>query len=238
MKNLQTLSISPLFNGNVLAMSDYSTPSSNYQASYIKDDSAVGGSKNVKKSKKFKKFLPLLVVVVLLLVVGTFAIRNTMNSNGTTNASILGAGNKVDIQGPKAEQKLDKSFNFPLRDAQGKKVSELKYEIQTAELRDEIIVKGQKATAVGGRTFLILNLKITNSYDKSIQLNSKDYVRLIEGDSPEKLAADIHNDPVDVQAISTKFTRLGFPINDKEKSLTLQVGEISGPKQTIKLDLK
>lgn len=234
MKNLQTLTLSPLSNGNVLAMSDFSNTSSPYQTSYTNSSS---GTKKSKKFFKNSKFLPLIVVVALVVVIGTFAIRNTMQSNASTPA-ILGSNGQAEIAGPIAEQKLNKTFNFPLRDAQGKKVSDLRYEIQSAELRNEILVKGQKATAVDGRTFLILNLKITNSFDKSIQLNSKDYIRLTTGSSPEKLAADIHNDPVDVQAISTKYTRLGFPINENESSLTLQVGEISGPKETIKLDLK
>lgn len=234
MKNLQTLTLPSFVSDNVLAMSDFSNTSSSFQTSYA------SSTTNTKKSKKFfknNKYLPFIVVVVLIAVIGTVAIRNTMQSNASTTA-VLGSNGQAEIAGPVAQQTLNKTFNFPLRDAQGKKVSDLKYEIQSAELRNEILVKGQKATAVEGRTFLILNLKITNSYDKSIQLNSKDYIRLTTGSSPEKLAADIHNDPVDVQAISTKYTRLGFPINENESSLTLQIGEISGSKETIKLDLK
>lgn len=219
-------------------MSDFSNTPSNFQTSYSNNGSA-GTAKKTRKFFKNNKVLPFVVVLLLVGIVGTLAVRNAVSSNNTgTAASVLGSDNKVAVEGPVAQQTLNKTFTFPLRDAAGKKVSDLKYEIQNAELRNEIIVKGQKASAVEGRTFLILNLKITNSYDKSIQLNSKDYVRLTVGSSPEKLAADIHNDPVDVQAISTKYTRLGFPINDNEKSLTLQVGEISGPKETIKLDLK
>lgn len=234
MNYLQTLTLSPLFSDNVLAMSDFSNTSSPYQTSYTNNAS---GTKKTKKFFKNNKYLPFIVVIILVSVIGTFAIRNTMQSNTSTPA-ILGSSGKAEIAGPIAEQKLNKTFNFPLRDAQGKKVSDLKYEVQSAELRKEILVKGQKATAVEGRSFLILNLKITNTFDKSIQLNSKDYIRLSTGSSSEKLAADIHNDPVDVQAISTKYTRLGFPINENESSLALQVGEISGPKETIKLDLK
>jgi hypothetical protein len=107
-----------------------------------------------------------------------------------------------------------------------------------AELRDEIIVKGKQATAIKGRTFLIVNLKITNDFDKTITINTRDYVRLTVNKNSEKLAPDIHNDPVEIQADSTKYTRVGFPIDDTDKDLTLTVGEINGPKQTIKLNLK
>jgi hypothetical protein len=75
--------------------------------------------------------------------------------------------------------------------------------------------------------------------DKGIEINSRDYVRLIvDGNTKEMLAPEIHNDPVEAQAISTKYTRVGFPINTSDKNLVLQVGEINGPKQTIKLEFK
>ncbi len=216
-------------------MADFSSQSSFNQPSSFSNNASL----NSKKSKKLinNKYFPFIAVIVVVGFIGVFAINNAMQSSASA-PSVLSANKKVDIEKPVAQQVLNRSFNFPLRDAQGKEVSQLKYEIQNAELRDEIVVKGQRATAVQGRTFLILNLKITNNYDKSIQLNSKDYIRLIVGGSPEQLAADIHNDPVDVQAISTKYTRLGFPINDDEKSLTIQVGEITGKKEQIKLDLK
>lgn len=237
MKNLQTLSLASLLTGNIFAMADYSQPTPNYQASYANNNQSV----TPKKARKFfknNKYLPFIVVIVLVSIVAVLAVRNVMPSGSSGGQSLLATDKRINVDKPTAQQALNKSFSFPLRDAQGKQVSQLKYEIQNVELRDEIIVKGQRATSVKGRTFLILNLKITNNFDKSIQLNSKDYIRLIVGSSPEKLAADIHNDPVDVQAISTKYTRLGFPINDDEKSLTLQVGEISGQKETVTLNLK
>lgn len=220
---------------SVLAMSDFSSPTSFSQASYVNNNSA-SSSKKVKKFFKNSPYLPFIIVIVLVVLVAGVAINNVMK--GSSGNSVLSSDNRANIDKPVAEQLLNRSFDFPLRDGSGKEVSKLKYEIQSAELRNDIIVKGQRASAVKGRTFLIVNLKITNTFDKSVQLNSKDYIRLIVGSSSEKLAADIHNDPVDVQAISTKYTRLGFPINDNEKSLILQVGEIEGPKQEIKLNLK
>ena len=87
---------------------------------------------------------------------------------------------------------------------------------------------------------LILNVKLVNTYTKPVQINARDYVRLsVNNAGSEQLAPDIHNDPVDSQASSTKPTRVGFFINESDKNLTLSVGQYvgddSGKKDTIKL---
>lgn len=138
----------------------------------------------------------------------------------------------------KAKQTLNNEFAFPLKNEKGKEVSKVEYNIESVELQDSIIVKGQRARAVLGRTFLIVNLKISNNHTQGIEINSRDYIRLSVNNQNEWIAPDIHNDPVLIQAISTKLTRLGFPINDTDKNLQLQVGEIKGSKQIIKLELK
>jgi hypothetical protein len=216
-------------------MNDYSSNFSSTPNDSSKSHSPFS-RKRVRRFVKRSTVLPFALVGVVVIIVAVLLIRN---ATGTTSASpVLGANDKrVDIQKPKAQQEINKDYNFPLKDQTGKEVSKFTYRIQNAELRDEIVVKGQAATAVKGRTFLIVNVKITNNFDKDISLNVKDFVRLSVNGSAEKLAPDIHNDPVNVQAISTKYTRVGFPINDTDKNLQLQVGEISGSKDTIKLTL-
>lgn len=187
-----------------------------------------------KKNKFF--FIPLIVIVLLLLGGLFFAVKNAGNSSRGVAGT---ADSRIELKKPLATQTINKTFSFPLKDGAGKTVSTIKYTIEAAEMRDEIIVKGQRATSVKGRTFLILPIKITNSYNQSVQINARDYVRLIvNNNTNEKLAPDIHNDPVEVQAISTKQTRVGFPIDDTVSSLVLQVGEINGDKQDITLTLR
>jgi uncharacterized protein YxjI len=137
-----------------------------------------------------------------------------------------------------ATESLNKEFTFPIRDSQGNEVSSIKYKILNAEKYDTVIVKGQIASAVKGKSFLVLNLEITNNDSQGIQINTRDYVRLSVNKNNQLIAADIHNDPVQVQAISTKATRLGFTIDDSDKNLVIQVGEIKGDKETIALNLK
>jgi hypothetical protein len=80
-------------------------------------------------------------------------------------------------------------------------------------------------------------VKIINDSSLVFEINTRDYIRLsIEGNK-ERFAADIHNDPVQIQAIATKPTRLGFPIDDKNKKFELFVGEIKGEKKSISISL-
>jgi len=242
MKNLAenfSTSLSQILRPSTFAMTDYSsgtfrsaTPTTSYQS-------------NGSQFKKFKRFfknspyIPFVVVGIVIVIIAVVVIGKAVNRNAQTRMAGSSATNTpVAIAKPLAQETLNKEFDFPLKDATGKEVSKIQYEIQSAELDNQIVVKEQIATAVQGRAFLILNLKITNNYDKSVQLNTRDYVRLVVDNASDKLAADVHNDPVDVEAISTKYTRLGFAIDSDAKDLKLEVGEIDGPKQTIQLDLK
>lgn len=224
------------------SINTYYSADADSASSHAESYSSSGNSINRKKMRRFfrnSSMLPFIIVGVVIVAILAFAWFN--RSDGTSSGSPITAASsdkRVEIKKPKAAQNINRTFEFPLKDQSGKEVSKLKYEVQTAELRDEIVVKGERATAIKGRTFLTVNLKITNSFDKNIQINVKDYIRLIVNNSNDKLAPDIHNDPVDVQAISTKLTRVGFPINDTDEIMTLQVGEITGTKQLIKLNLK
>jgi len=180
--------------------------------------------------KHFPKYA-FIGVGIIVLIVAFFLIKNATTKPPTETDT------RVAIQDPKKSQKIDKFFEFPIKDDRGKEVTKLRYTIESADLRDEIIVKGQRILAVKGKTFLVLTIKIDNSYEKSIDINARDYVRLIvNGNDKELLAADIHNDPVSVQAISTKYTRIGFPVVDTQRKFSIQIGEIKGDKESIALE--
>lgn len=182
-----------------------------------------------RQSKRFARFF----TIVLVLGLGIFGINRLIQAiQGGT-----GGDQRIEIQGPRATLDVSRDFQFSLRNDKGEEVSKIKYTVESAELRDEIIVKGQRATAVKGRTFLILNLKVTNDFNQAIEIYTKNYVRLTRNNNTDELLApDIHNDPVEVQAISTKLTRVGFPINDTDKDLKLHIGEIASDKQVVELN--
>lgn len=179
-----------------------------------------------------------LVSLGLIMVIGLFSVvRSRSNSASNAEPSVAGVSDSIRIADAIDQQTINREFRFPLLSNTGEEVSKIRYIIESAELREEIIVQGQRATAIQGRAFLIIHIRVTNEYSQGIDINTRDYLRLGVNNENEWLAADIHNDPTEVQAISTKRTRLGFPISTSDTNLVLQIGEINGPKQRIPLEL-
>lgn len=179
----------------------------------------------------------ILIGILILVIIGAIywvgSIVSALNKPS-------GSSDRIEVAPPRSTQTINKEFSFSLKDQKGAEVSKLKFVIENAELRDEIIVKGQRATLPVNRVFLILNVKITNDFNKSVQINTRDYVRLIvNGNEKELLAPEVHNDPLEVQATSTKFTRMGFALNLSDKNLKLRIGEVDQKdKTTIDLHFK
>ena len=182
---------------------------------------------DLNKKKVLRIVAPLVIIVFLIL--GIYSTFNRQPTIQVVNTSI------ETTQADKTVS-LNREFKFPLRDQKGKEIGKLSYTLKDAELRKQIIVKGKRATVVAGRIFLIINLKIANTLDRGLEVNSRDYIRIsVNGKTKELFAPDIHNDPVEVQAISTKNTRVGLAINESDRDIILQVGEINGKKTIIPL---
>lgn len=193
--------------------------------------------RNFNKKKIFKYIFP--VVVVVLIAGAVFAIANRLPD--ASKSPVVANGEGVDVPKPISTIGLNRTVDFPLRDDKGKDVGKFGFTIQNAELRKQIIVKGKRATAVNERVFLILNLKVSNNLSQPMELPTRNFMRVVvNNNDAEMLAPDIHNDPVEVLAKSTKYTRLGLAINaeDSKKPIKLLVGEIDGEKQTIDLQFK
>jgi len=193
-------------------------------------ESSVSDFQERKKRLNIKKFIKPVLIIFVLIGVFVFLVK-ALGREGQVSSD------KIKVGVPEKTFNIGREFTFPVRDANGKKVTDIKYKVEKAELTDQIIVQGKKATAVKGRTFLIINLKISNEYTLPVEIQTRNYIRLsVNGNEEEWLAPDIHNDPVEVQAISTKNTRVGFPINETDNKLVLRVGEIEGDKEKIPLE--
>jgi hypothetical protein len=176
------------------------------------------------------------IALVLGALAAVVLVGKMLTNTRANNAAGVTSGEKVSLSEPLATSSVNQTFEFPLLDQDGSEVSRIQYALETAELRDEIIVKGQRARAVNGKAFLTITLKITNSYEQGIDINSRDYVRLSVSGSNELKAPSIHNDPVEVQAISTKESRVGFTVEEGQKQFTVYIGEIKGEKQAVELN--
>jgi hypothetical protein len=176
-----------------------------------------------------RKWVVIALVLLLLIALSIIKIRQARRATYYASSANPTVDQRIPAPKPLATTDINKDFFFNTKGTPSYKVG---YTIQSAELDDQIILNGQKANAVQGRNFLILNLKITNNNNQGLQLNTRDYTRVSTTET-DWLAPDIYNDPVEVQAISTKYTRVGFPVNQSDKSFKLQVGEISGDKTTI-----
>ncbi len=176
-------------------------------------------------SPKKKRIILFSILIVAILIMGSKFLSGRQPSKSNSS--------DVQIAKPQKTEIINKEFTFPVTNA-----INIKFEVSEASLNKQIVVSGQNATAIDGRTFLIVTIKISNNFNQSIKINTRDYVRLsVNGDENTWLAPDIHNDPVEVQAISTKFTRVGFPVNITDKNFVLQIGEIKGNKQKIELKI-
>lgn len=184
--------------------------------------------KRIRNNKTSQKIL-FLLGGLLIVALGVSYFRDT-------SASTDG---RLQLASPISRTEVDRTFTYTIKDGEGNEISNYSFTIDNAELRDEIVVEGKKATSVAGRTFLVINLEIKNDYDKTIEIDTQDYFRLVmNGNEEMKLAPDIHNDPVEVQPISTKLTRIAYPVNDTDSGFKLYVGEINGDKETVELNLQ
>lgn len=176
--------------------------------------------------------------IILIITLLSYFIYKAVSVSSTSNSNTVLSNNNQKVQLPPAKttSAINKEFSFAIKETTGKEIGKIKYLLDNAELRDEIIVKGQRATAVKGRIFLILNLKLTNEASKGVELKTRDFVRISTNNGQEWLAPDIHNDPVEIQAISAKYTRIGLPVNETDKKFKIQIGEINGQKQIFDLN--
>jgi len=174
-----------------------------------------------------KRIGSILFVGVVLLAVG-IGIR--MYALG--RARVQGVTSTTSLSGAKTVS-ISREFSIPVYDKDKALSNPIRYSITDAQLTKQIVIKGQKATAVAGRTFLIINLKLVNDFNESLFLNTRNYVRIQPAGIEDRLAPEIHNDTVEVQPLSTKLTRIGLPVNEDQTTFTLYVGEINGPKEEI-----
>lgn len=135
-----------------------------------------------------------------------------------------------------SEIPINKAFQFEGISQNGALTKNLlTMNLQSAQKMKTILIQGKPATAREGKVFLIINLEIANDHQQRLQILPVNLIRLVDT-SGKKFAPDVHNENVIVEPISVKKTRIGFVVDEAVATgLSLQVGEIDGPKETISL---
>lgn len=132
-------------------------------------------------------------------------------------------------------QALNKEYLFPLKDFEGKEITQIKYLLKQYEFTKEVFVNYQKALITNEKIVLAFDIDITNDSSTAFEIITRDYLRLSINNEDKWIAPEIHDDPVEVRPHSTKTTKVGFTINETDTDIKLQVGEPDNPQETIKI---
>jgi hypothetical protein len=132
------------------------------------------------------------------------------------------------------KKEINETMLIPIKDSEDNTITEIDYKLVSYEFRNEIVAGGKLANSIDGREFLIITLEIKNNSENTIDINSRDYLRLsVNNDS--WLSPEVHNDPVVIQPLSTKITRVGFIVNTTDDNFSLKLSEIGEEGKTINL---
>lgn len=184
----------------------------------------------MRKFRKFfknSKFIPFVIVGILFLLLLGAGLKKVLSQPASPVTKTTNDG-RVELRKPIATESIKKGFSFPLKD-NGKQISTIKMLVQNVELRDQIIIQGKVANTTVGKNVLIVNLELTNNFTKPVQINSRNYFRLMKNNDGKLYDPKIHNDPIDVQPVSTTDTRIGFTVADTDHDFVLRVGDVTDP---------
>ena len=141
--------------------------------------------------------------------------------------------------GGKPQAKINKEFNVQARTRDKIRVSDanLKVNLVNAEMAGSLLVQGKRAKTREGKTFLIINMEVENTYAVPLYSFPIDLLRLVREDD-KRIAPSVHQGTVEVRPISTKKSNVGFVVDPNEKNFKLEVGEISGEKEILEISFK
>lgn len=177
----------------------------------------------------FVKRKKLAIGLILLLTLSIFAFNQF---NGKTKG--------VEELSDKEVVVVDSSFEFPALDSQGQPTKDkIKFTISTAEKTGQVLVQDKVYTARNQKKFLIINLALKNDFARLVNIFPGNLVRLTyTGEEENRFAPDLHNNLVQVSAISTKLERIGFVVPEEEVFFNLYVGELEGEKEIVEVKFK
>jgi hypothetical protein len=177
----------------------------------------------------------LVITVLILAAVLSLAFFTLKGKLSTQSVPVLNSG-QTNFS-PQNQIAVNRKFEIPIRSSSGTVTGEkLSINLSTIDKSNKILIQGKPATARAGKTFVILNLEIDNSTKNQLTVRPVDFIRLQDSEG-RSFASDVHNEAVKAEAVSTKRTRVGFVVDENQKSFKFLIGEITGEKQTIEVSI-
>lgn len=186
---------------------------------------------NIKRfAANHKKLIFIVGAILVILTASLLLIRGTQTNGG----SLLSTTSRTNFN-PQTQIEVNRRIEMPIRDESGQVTgSTLPITITTADRSKRILIQGKPATSRDGKMFLILNLEIDNNSTNQLTIRPIDFIRLLDNDG-KSFAPDVHNNEVKAEPISIKKTRVGFVVDENQKSFKFQFGELSGSKDIIEI---
>ena len=113
----------------------------------------------------------------------------------------------------------------------------LTLKVTSAQIGNSILVQGKTARPIKGKSFLIINMEIENTYKVALYTFPVDLFRFVRGDG-QKFAPSTHQGTVAIRPQSTKKSNVAFVVEPTDKKFTIEVGEIGKEKQTLEITFR
>ena len=175
----------------------------------------------------FNNIKLIVVAAVALIVFGglSFWFVRSLNNNST-----LGAKNSQVL--------INKNYTVIARVKDGRRTDgKFEMAVANAEIANSLLVQGKKARTREGKTFLIINMEIENPHPVALYIFPVDLYRLVRPDG-KQLAPSVHQGAVEIRPQATKKSNIGFVIDEGEKNFKVEVGELSGEKETLEINFR
>ena len=180
--------------------------------------------------EKFKNRLPsqitkpknaiIIGLVVLAIIAAGFFLFSSRSSNTNENKPTVTIGKSYEVIA-RTEDKQRTTGRFEMT-------------ITSAQFADSILVQGKRARPVKGKTFLVVNMEITNPHKVGLYAFPVDLFRFVRDDG-QKFAASVHQGIVLIRAEATKKSNVAFVVFPTENKFKIEVGDVNTKKETLEI---
>jgi hypothetical protein len=160
-------------------------------------------------------------VIIALITVG-YLVFNSNDDN------VLTASDQPTV-------KIGKSIEVIARTEDGRRTTgRFDLTVTNAHFADSILVQGKRARPVKGKTFLVLDMEISNPHKVSLYAFPADLFRFVRSDG-EKFAPSVHQGKVRVRPEATKKSNVAFVALPEDKKFKIEAGDINEDKITLEI---